>query len=221
MQSNMLVYRGYPVTVSRSMRVRRTITVKDGRIYFNAGLLDSDSQVLEMLRAKDRWIMKRLTNPLMKVSFEIGKTTSVVYLGRRIGVQFEPASRGRIELHDTFMTIYGPSETAMMKAFRDFAAGRLDELIDGFMREIAPVGDFHLSYRFYASRWGCCFKDRRDVILNVWCIGLPVEGIKYVFCHELAHLKVANHQKQFYNELARIWPGYRQGLKLTKSFVIK
>ena len=221
MPASLLEYRDVPVHVDRDLRSRGTITVRDGQIFVRVSTFCSDREVLRMLQQKDRWIARKLANPLMPVSFEIGKSTSMFLLGRRIGLQTEYASRSRVEVHDTYMLIAGPSVKAMEKAFRDYAVEQLDLLIDSFMSEIRPVSDFHLSYRYYTSRWGCCFKDRKDVMLNIWCIGLPLQGIKYVFCHELAHLKVANHQTAFYQELERIGPQYRLGLKITKSYIIR
>ena len=58
-------------------------------------------------------------------------------------------------------------------------------------------------------------------MINLWCIAMPVEAIKYIFYHELAHLRISNHQKEFYTHLSQLDPGYRKGLKLSKQFMLK
>lgn len=220
MRSSLLTYKGINVHVDRGLRRRGSITVKNGQLYVRCHTLNSDREVMAMLEGKDSWIMKKLNNPINHVGIEFGNSTWMWHLGRKLGVQFVQTSRSSVTVGDTVITIAGPSVKAMQNAYKQFASQQLDLLIDGFRQEINFHGDYQLSYRYYTSRWGCCFAARKEVVLNVWCLALPLEGIKYIYCHELAHLKVSHHQKPFYDELARIWPQYRRGLKITKSYVI-
>ena len=58
------------------------------------------------------------------------------------------------------------------------------------------------------SRWGSC--SSRGVMNFPWrLVMLPLEIIDYVILHELAHLKIQNHSKHFWNYLEQLYPSYR------------
>ena len=38
----------------------------------------------------------------------------------------------------------------------------------------------------------------------------PLECIEYVVLHEFTHFLVANHSKEFYDELSRVCPDYKE-----------
>ena len=45
----------------------------------------------------------------------------------------------------------------------------------------------------------------------------PPDVIDYVVVHELAHLRVNNHSKEFWKQVERIMPDYKQRLKWLKE----
>lgn len=47
------------------------------------------------------------------------------------------------------------------------------------------------------TRWGSC-SSNKIINLSIWLMQLPDELIRYVICHELAHLSFMNHSKQFW-----------------------
>ena len=55
-----------------------------------------------------------------------------------------------------------------------------------------------LKIKSYTGRWGSC--DSFGVICLNWkLIMLPIDVIDYVIIHELAHIIVPNHSKNFWN----------------------
>ncbi len=62
-----------------------------------------------------------------------------------------------------------------------------------------------VSIRNNSSRWGSCsFKN--NINLNLHLMRLPDHLIDYVLYHELAHTKIKNHSKEFWEFLCRICP---------------
>jgi predicted metal-dependent hydrolase len=59
------------------------------------------------------------------------------------------------------------------------------------------------------SRWGSCSR-RGTISLNWRLVQTPVFVRDYIILHELAHLKVMNHSKRFWKEVARLCPEYRE-----------
>ena len=71
--------------------------------------------------------------------------------------------------------------------------------------KLSPV---YVSVKDYKSRWGSCFSDGR-IYYNWKLILAPENIIEYVIAHELCHLKVPNHSKQFWHLVETIIPDWR------------
>ena len=56
------------------------------------------------------------------------------------------------------------------------------------------------------TRWGSC-SSRNNISLSIYCMTLPDELIDYIIYHELAHVKVKNHSKDFWAHLEALLPG--------------
>lgn len=64
--------------------------------------------------------------------------------------------------------------------------------------------------RKMCSRWGTCYQERKLIILNIFLSKREKNEIDYVIAHEMAHLLVPNHSKEFYELLQKIMPEYRE-----------
>ena len=222
-KTGIIIWKDRQVQVTRSTG-RRNLTVKidNGRILVRVPLRYPVSGIYDFLNMKEAWILKHLDNPRKKAGVEWRNGADIYILGKKYTLYIVHAAKGKLELRDDHCVVYGPSEKSWLNAYKKYAESVLDVLIDEFRRQLRyDVGDYTLKYRFYTSRWGCCFWKRREVLMNYYCIALPVEAIRYIYCHELAHLRVNNHQKEFYDHLSKLCPDYKVGLKLSKSFIIQ
>ncbi len=225
MQNNvMLFWNGIWVNVTKSSSHRKntvSFRIREGKLHVSTALRYPNDEIIAALEKKRSWIMKHLNNPLKKASVEWRNGAEIYILGQKYLLNLAYAPKGRLELSGDRCIVYGPSEKSWLNAYRKYAENILDDLLDQFRRELKyEVGDYTLRYRFYTSRWGCCFWKKREVILNYYCLALPEEAIRYIFYHELAHLEVNNHQKAFYDHLSLLDPNYKVGLKMSKSFTI-
>ncbi len=82
----------------------------------------------------------------------------------------------------------------------------------------------HYSYNYKSvsvknmhTRWGSCSSEG-VVALNIWLMQVPEELIRYVLCHELAHLKNPHHRQVFWDELATMDPDYKLHRAELKSY---
>ena len=71
--------------------------------------------------------------------------------------------------------------------------------------------------KFYKGRWGCCFYKENKVCFNISLIHLEKDLIDYVIVHELCHFLQANHSKEFYKEIEKRIPDYKQRIKRLKE----
>lgn len=74
-----------------------------------------------------------------------------------------------------------------------------------------------LSFGFYKSIWGSYRPLKYKISLNANLIYYPVGCAAAIIHHELTHIFIANHQKEFYDRLLVSFPKYRQYESMLKS----
>lgn len=74
-----------------------------------------------------------------------------------------------------------------------------------------------LSFGFYKSIWGSYRPQRYKISLNANLIYYPAGCALAIIHHELTHIFVASHQKEFYARLIKNYPKYRQYESMLKS----
>jgi len=65
-----------------------------------------------------------------------------------------------------------------------------------------------VSVRTQRTRWGSC-SPRGNVSINASLLFVAPELVRYLFVHELCHLRHLDHSKRFWNAVARYEPQYR------------
>ena len=91
--------------------------------------------------------------------------------------------------------------------------------IPGRVAHFAPlVGVTYgrITIRNQRTRWGSC-SSRGNLNFNCLLMLAPPEVIDYVVVHELCHRKELNHSQLFWNEVARVLPGYAEQEKWLKT----
>lgn len=106
-------------------------------------------------------------------------------------------------------------QKSMMKALRTEA----ERVLLPRLREIAELYGFTYSssaIKHVIGRWGSC-DSNQHIVLSLFLIQLPIELIDYVIIHELAHTKHMNHSAEFWSEVAKYCPEYKQIRKQMKQ----
>ncbi len=214
-------YQNIIVEIISSNRKTSVMIIAEDKLIVNAPLTMSTETILSAISTKEKWINKQLTKTRYNVCFKWEENEKVYLFGKEYSLHLENANKSKVIIKQDKIEIQGPSLPAKQKAFREYQKELLEKEISKFEAELTyDVGSYTINYRYYKSRWGCCKQKERAITLNLWCASLPEEGIKYVFYHELAHLKVPNHQKEFYQHLEKLWKDYKIGLKSTKTYII-
>ena len=79
--------------------------------------------------------------------------------------------------------------------------------------QVQPTG---LKVTSAHTRYGSCSEGNR-LCFSWRLMQLPAEAIEAVVVHELAHIRHKNHGPDFYAEVERYLPDYRQRIKLLKK----
>lgn len=86
-------------------------------------------------------------------------------------------------------------ETAYREEAKEYLPKRLNDLSDKYK---LPFSELFI--KNVKSRWGSC-SGRNNINLSIHLMRLPDHLIDYVLLHELAHTKIKNHSKKFWQFL--------------------
>ena len=74
-----------------------------------------------------------------------------------------------------------------------------------------------LRIRKMKTRWGVCNRKNNTVTLNSDLIRYPKSCLDYVIVHELSHFVHFDHSKQFWNQVSKYYPQYKETRKYLKN----
>ena len=207
-------------TVVRSAGRRSlTLKVRGGEVYVYAPVLVSQSAIDRFVTSHQNWINRQLTKVRHNINFDLEKDDHVYLLGERYDLEVITGTANAIILEADRIILKGRSYSSITRNFRQYLCDIISEHVNDLKNQWNR--DFTFSYRFYRSRWGCCYREKRHIVLNYLLGCVPFDCIDEVICHEMAHLKVANHQAAFYEELSRLYPDYRKAVKRLKSYTVE
>ena len=178
-----------------------------------------------IIKSKSKWIQNKLSKvdeilPSRKKDYVSGE--DFMYLGKHYKLKIIKGKKYNIKLSDKYLTIIIKSHTKDDKIKRILKNWYFDNA-ENYLKEI--TSELSLKYdldfksvkvRNYKSRWGSCSSNGK-IYYNWKIIMAPIRIIKYVICHELAHLKVHNHSPKFWMLLRSMYPN----LDDAKTWLIK
>lgn len=97
-------------------------------------------------------------------------------------------------------------------AFKQFLLAYAKQHLPKFLMDIAQEMNLKpqkINIRHAKTRWGSC-SYQGSIMLNAYLICCPIELIRYVCIHELAHLTHFNHSTHFWQLVAQFDHNYQQ-----------
>lgn len=103
-----------------------------------------------------------------------------------------------------YANISKPTEMHIKKTFEKKLRPFALKLIKNELRQLSNQFDFeynNVTVRNQSSRFGSC-SSRGNLNFNWQIIFFPIEKFRHILLHELNHLKIKNHSKTFWDQLA-------------------
>ena len=103
------------------------------------------------------------------------------------------------------------SEKALKKFEQSILLETVQDMLDAFPhKDFINIKGLSIRTRYTRTVNGSCHAGRRRINLNLYLVRKPREFLHYVLMHELAHLKVQNHSRDFYQVLEVLCPNYKE-----------
>lgn len=78
-----------------------------------------------------------------------------------------------------------------------------------------------IKFRKMVSRWGSCHSQKGILTFNTNLMYAPPECVRYVVLHEFTHFLQPNHSSKFYDELAKVYPNWKECRKKLMGISIR
>lgn len=138
----------------------------------------------------------------------------------RILREKEPWIRKHMEQMQEKKALYESEEIEYLtkeeiQELADRALEYIPKRVEYFSRRMG-VNYGRITIRNQKTRWGSC-SEKGNLNFNCLLMLTPSDVIDYVVVHELCHRKQMNHSKDFWNEVEKVIPNYRESVQWLKN----
>lgn len=168
---------------------------------------------------KARWILDKLDLVKSIGDEDIVTGSRLQYLGRKYYVEVfidNSLSNIKIDFTESKFKVSLPealnNQSELKNTFEDYfrqkAKQKLSPRVRKWSKKIG-LSFNELKFRKLDKRWGSCTPSN-NIIINLEAVKLPYSLIDYLIVHELVHTKIKNHSKEFWAELSKHIPNWKE-----------
>ena len=196
----------------------------DGKVRVSAPIHLSDESIAMFVRTKLSWIKKqqeKFAKQLRQCEREYVSGETLYVFGQQYFLRVEYSYKGNslvLEGNEAILTVRKESTAKQREAFvNEWYRSKLKDKIEIYLPKWEKITGLYCDSwqtKYMTTRWGTCNTKTRKIWLNLQLAKKPIECLEYVILHELAHLKVCNHSKDFVAIMDQYMPYWRETKKL-------
>ena len=191
----------------------------DGRIRLTAPMRLSEKRIIDFVLSRTDWIKDQQAKILSEphsapITYSSGDT--LIIFGKPYALNVIEGKRSsftllgdKAELHCKSDTTIEQRESIVERAMRELLYARLGPLFEKWER-ISDLKSSSYQIKKMKTRWGTCNTRTRKIWINLELYKKSDECIEYVIMHELAHLRVPNHGRDFIAIMDLYMPRWRE-----------
>jgi len=209
-------------TIIRSKRKTLALYIKDGRLEVRAPHKLSKSQIERFVSSKEGWITSKLTQSTERIekkeAFELNYGDKILYLGKECPIVAKDGKYYGFDSEIFYMPNgMNPNEikNTCIKIYRDLAKSNIRRWTEKFS-ETMGVAPASIKITSAKTRWGSC-SSKGNINFSWRLIMADRKAVEYVIVHELCHIKMMNHSKDFWKLVEGVLPDYREREAILKK----
>ena len=172
-----------------------------------------EKQIIDILDKKEYEITKKIIqweethqNKLVR-RFIDGQ--SFMYLGKNYCLQFMDNQKNHLLLKNGKFLMSSNVDNPR-KAFVNFykkqAKIKIKERFN-YYKSLLNSSSANMDIRDIQNRWGSCTPNK-EIYYHWKCIMAPLKVLDYLVVHELVHLEIPNHSREFWDKISVLLPDY-------------
>lgn len=188
----------------------------DGRVRVSAPMHLSDESIAMFVRTKLSWIKKqqdKFEKQPRQCEREYVSGETLYVFGQQYFLRVEYSYKGNslvLEGNEAILTVRKESTSKQREAFvNEWYRSLLKDKIEIYLPKWEKITGLYCDSwqtKYMTTRWGTCNTNTRKIWLNLQLAKKPIDCLEYVILHELVHLKIRNHNKDFVAMMDRYMP---------------
>ncbi len=201
----------YEVIITRKANKNTYIRFRNGSIIITTSYFVTDKQLKKILDENHEFLLKNIN----KMNISKKRDENCIILGEKYDIIIiDNIEEVDFKNKKIYISSKEKIDKLLIKKFYEIFEERLSYNYHLFQEKIPfPT----LRIRKMKTRWGVCNRKDIKITLNSELIKYGFEEIDYVIIHELAHLVVFNHSKDFWNVVSKYCKNYKEIRKRLKE----
>ncbi|MDP2209235.1 MAG: SprT family zinc-dependent metalloprotease [Bacteroidota bacterium] len=198
---------------------RKTVSIfieRDGSVRVLAPAIATEEKIENAVRAKEYQIFRKLAKwkelNQGKVNREFVNGQSFLYLGRNYRLTIVENQQVPLKISGGNFQLDKKHLSKADKVFKEFYKDKAEQKIAERLKlieekfQLKPTSVKVLELQ---NRWAS-WTPKNGLNFHWKCAMAPVPVLNYIITHEMVHLKYPNHSAEFWNELDKKMPNYRE-----------
>lgn len=206
-----------PTEIIRTNRKTLALIINsENKLIVRAPLLCKDSYIMDFIKQKANWIILKRTKLIQSnfLPLKICNGEEISILGNVYKLKLLNVKSAQI----TGEHIIVPTTNSKNRLIL-FLKKTLKNIIENKISNINKVHNFNINSISISSaktNWGSCSADNK-LHFTYKLILCPEQIVDYIIVHELVHTRIKNHSKNYWNNVKKIYPNYKQCEKWLKD----
>ena len=222
---------GIDVQVNKKNIKNMHLSVKPpfGKVVVSAPLLLSTKSIENFVRLNLGWIKKQqekfINQPRMSARQYVSGETYYIF-GKQFFLEFIPSKKRTFKIDGTKILLYMPENSSVenrqkfiREKFRKILIEQLERLIPKW-EETTNLHCESFKTKYMTTRWGTCNSKAKRIWINLQMVEKPLECLEYIILHELIHLKISNHGKDFIEMMNQFMPDWKDRKNLLNTQIL-
>lgn len=190
-----------------------------GKVSVSAPIGISEKSIENFVRLNLGWIKNQQekfeNQPRMTERQYISGETYYIW-NKQYFLEFQPSNKRYLKIEGNKILL-GMNQDSTVKQREKFVREEYRKILVEQLSRLVPkweliTGLYCNSYKtkYMTTRWGTCNSKAKRIWINLQMTEKPLECLEYVVLHELIHLKVKNHGKDFISEMDKFMPDWKE-----------
>lgn len=191
------------------------LRVDQGQLVISCPIHTSDAFIEKMIKENFNKLQKAILDYKPMAIYE--PNGYVYFLGKKYRIQLIDMKIKKMVIKEDRICVYHHQiEQVCDRYFREYLYQYLVSTVAKYVQKDSRLPMPQIELKKTKRRYGACYYKKNLIRFNSILIHHSTDFIDYVVVHELCHFIEPNHSKQFYKEVEKLMPNYKNIIREEK-----